>query len=277
MQAKELTWTTPDQVQLHVKHWSLQQPKVLLCLVHGLGEHCGRYQHLAEYFAQAGVATLSYDQRGHGHSSGKRGHVTNYDCLLNDVELLLQKGEELYPGVPQILYGHSMGGNVVLSYVLRRRPALAATITTGAWIQLTKQPPAIQVAFGRLMRSIFPAFTQPSKLDPSHISTVAAEVERYVADPLIHSRISSATGIDVIGAGQWLYDHQGEAPMPMLIMHGGADLITDPAASRRLAERLSGPVSYKEWPGMYHEIHHEAEPKAVFDFTLNWLKKYISL
>ncbi len=270
-------WQTPDGFRLHARHWSLNEAKALICLVHGMGEHCGRYDHLAAYYAQHGIATLSFDLRGHGRSDGKRGHVKGYDYFLNDIDLLLQKGRAEYPNIPIILYGHSMGGNLVLNHLLRRQAKVDAVVTTGAWIKLSQDPPALLFAFAKLMRNVYPGFSQPSKLDAKLISTVPEEVTKYVEDPLVHDLITSATAVDVIKAGQWLLRFKGESPLPLLTMHGSGDQITDPAASRSFAAQISGPTVYKEWEGMYHEIHNEAERGQVFDFTLNWLKKYLPL
>ena len=115
MTSNEFNWTTPDKVKIYAKEWKVEFPKAVIALVHGLGEHCNRYQHLAEYFAKHNIATVGYDRRGHGQSEGKRGHSPNYETLLQEVDQLLEVTKNRYPITPVFIYGHSMGGNILLN------------------------------------------------------------------------------------------------------------------------------------------------------------------
>ena len=116
-------------------------PEALICFVHGLGEHSGRYVNWAENFNQENIAFCSFDLRGHGKSSGKRGDVSKYDDLMDDVAVFLENGKARFPDCPQFLYGHSLGGNLAANYVLRFRPDLAGVIVTGPAFRLAFNPP----------------------------------------------------------------------------------------------------------------------------------------
>ena len=124
MQHIEFTQQAPDGVQFYFQGWQPETPpKAVVCLVHGLGEHSGRYAHVAAALNDAGYALLGFDLRGHGKSGGPRGHTPSYETLMDDIGRLLAEAAQRYPGQPQFLYGHSLGGNLVLNYALRRKPA----------------------------------------------------------------------------------------------------------------------------------------------------------
>ncbi|MEM9823745.1 MAG: lysophospholipase [Bacteroidota bacterium] len=273
MSTKEFSWQTKDQLKIYAVEWSVEQPKAVIALVHGLGEHCRRYDHLARFFNDQGYAMLGYDRRGHGRSEGKRGHTTSYAAFLDEVQTLVSHCKDKFPDCPLFLYGHSMGGNLALNYLLQRQPKdIKGIVVTGAWIKLATNPPAFLLWLGKLMRIIYPAFTQPNGLDANHISTVKKEVDAYANDPLVHDKVTSATGIDMLKAGNFLATYRGNFSVPLLMMHGGEDKIIDPAGSRDFCQNVSGLVQHKEWPNLYHEIHNEANADEIFNFALQWME-----
>jgi acylglycerol lipase len=227
---------------------------------------------MAEWFGQRGVALVGYDQQGFGQSAGQRGHAPSFDAYLDDVGTLLEKTRQMYPDVPLFLYGHSMGGNVALNFVLRRRPAhLTGLIASGPWVQLAFEPPKIKVWLGRLLRRVVPRLALPTELDVTKISRDAAVVAAYRADPLVHDKVSAAAGIALMEGAAWLDAYAGTVPCPILIGHGTADALTSQPASAALAQRLIGDVTYRAWPDFYHEIHNEPERAQVFEFTRDWM------
>ncbi len=271
MKKTSLSWENATNQKLFAHDWEIDNPKAVICLVHGMGEHCERYHHVADFYAQHGFAMMAFDHVGHGKSDGKRGHMPNYDNILDDVDLLLKKVDEKYPGIPKVLYGHSMGGNVTLNYILKRNPDISAFVTTGPWVELAFKPPSALVMLGKVMRNIFPGFSQDSGLDTTSLSTDAAVVKAYEEDQYVHGKITAATGMNFMDKGQWLLAQDAKVKIPTLIMHGGDDKITSPDASQKLASQLKGDVTFKRWNGMYHEIHNEVENEQVFNYTLEWL------
>ena len=270
MTMQELYWKNAADLQIHSLHWDCPSPRAVIALIHGQGEHIGRYHHLARFFNEANIAVWGYDQQGFGKSEGKRGHAPNLDAYLDDIGLLLDKVAESYPGLPVILYGHSMGGNVALNYAFRRKDQrLIGLIATGPWIRLAFEPPAIKVWAGKLLRRIAPRLSLPTALNTQMISRDPLVVDTYNNDPLVHDRVSAAAGISLIEGAAWLDCYAGPVPCRTLLMHGGADGITFAPATKALSERLTGDVTYKEWSGLYHEIHNEPEQSKVFSFILN--------
>ena len=244
----------------------------MIALVHGLGEHAGRYGHVAAALTAAGYAVLAFDQRGHGRSAGKRGVIPRYDALMDDLDLLLAQARQRFPGKRIILYGHSLGGNEVLNYALRRKPDVAGVVATSPGLRTTTPPPAAQLAVGKLMNRLWPAFTMPNGLERAALSRDPAVIRAYEADPLVHDRLSAALGIGLLEAGEWALAHAAEFPTPLLLVHGDADRITSPAASAEFAARAPA-STLKLWPGLYHETHNEPEQGEVLAYTIGWLGK----
>lgn len=273
-QAVDLSWQSNDGLALAGYLWQPDgTPRAVIALVHGLGEHAGRYRHVAAALNAAGYAVLTFDQRGHGRSAGKRGVIPRYDALMDDIDLLLAQVRQRFPGQHIFLYGHSLGGNEVLNYALRRQPNLAGVVATSPGLRTTTPPPAAQLALGKVMNRIWPAFTMPNGLELAAISRDPAVVRAYEADPLTHDRLSAALGIGLLEAGEWALAHAAEFPVPLLLIHGDADRITAPAASTEFASRAPD-STLKLWPGLYHETHNEPEQAAVLAYTVTWLGKY---
>ena len=272
---KEFNWTTSSNENIYAYHWEIDEPKAVICLVHGLGEHLHRYQQMAAYYNDNGYAIMSFDNIGHGKSGGARGHTPSFKIYMENIDNLVAAAEKEYPLLPKFIYGHSMGGNLVLNYCLKNNPKIAGLITTGAWILLPKKPPALQVGIGKVLRNIFPSVLQSNKLDPSLVSRSKEVVQQYINDPLVHDKISLNAGIEMLNAANWLASYQGHNDMPILLMHGKEDVITSPRGSELLAESLTGDVLHAEWDGLYHEIHNEPEKTEVFDFTIKWIEEKI--
>lgn len=273
MKEATFTWQTKANLDIYAKEWTPTNPKAVICLVHGLGEHINRYDHFAEYFGNHGFVTIGNDHHGHGQSGGKRGHVPDYEAFMEEVSQLVVNATERHPDLPIILYGHSMGGNLSLNYVLKRHPKIAGLVVTGPHIQLPKaaQPSTGLMMMARIMNKIFPSLQQPNGLDVNNISTDPLEVKKYQNDPLVHDKISMRTALSLIEKADFLDNYAGKMPIPTLLMHGAEDKITSPQGTINFAKRVQGDVTFKLWNGMVHEIHNEPSKQEVFKFVLEWM------
>lgn len=274
---KQFEWarTSGDGVQLHVQSWQPEAaPRAAITLVHGFGEHCGRYAHVAAALTAAGYAVVTGDYRGHGRSQGPRGHTPSYEHLLDDLDGMVQASAQRFADLPQFLYGHSMGGNLTLNYVLRRRPRLAGVVATSPWLRLAFAPPRWRVMLGRAVDRIYPALIQDTGLDTEGLSRDPRVGAAYIADPLVHSKMSARLFTSVNSAGAWALEHAAEFALPLLLMHGSDDTITSAAASAEFAARLPG-CSFKLWQGLRHEMHNEPEQQAVLATIVEWLHAHM--
>jgi alpha-beta hydrolase superfamily lysophospholipase len=271
----EFTRQALDGTQLYFQGWEPEtSPRAAVCLVHGLGEHSGRYAHVGLRLNDAGFSLLGFDLRGHGRSGGPRGHTSSYDTILDDISRLVDEAAALFPGQPRFLYGHSMGGGLVLNYALRRRPSLAGVIATSPWLRLALAPSPAKLALARATGHLLPTFTQSNGLNPADLSRDPEVVRAYESDPLVHGRISSRLAVSVLDAGEWALAHAAEFALPLLITHGSADRITSAEASREFARHVSGDSTFRLWEGFYHETHNEPEKAQVLGFMADWLREH---
>ncbi len=269
-------WNTSDNIKIHAYDWHIEKPKAVFCLVHGFGEHCERYHHVAAEFNKNGYAMIGYDRRGHGKSGGKRGHTTGLDAFLDEITELQNQATQRYPGVPVCMYGHSMGGNLTLNYILKRKPNIVCAITTGTWVQLTDEVNGVLKGVLRGINKIYPSFSQTVPLDASKISSMPEEAKKYADDPLNHGEMTAATAVTMFDAAKYLENYKSLFPVPLLMMHGGNDRIINIAYSRLFAEQVKGDVTFKEFPDQAHEIHYDRTRAEVFATTMDWLAKHLA-
>ena len=278
MSHHQWNWKSRDGELLYAQAWQPEEEvRSVVCLVHGHGEHSGRYGHVAAALNRAGHALLALDLRGHGRSTGRRGHTPSLQALLEDLDLLLEQAARLFPGRPRFLYGHSMGGLLVLRYTLQRRPSLAGVIATASALRSTLENQRFKVALARLLSRLLPALALPSGLDPDTLSRDPAVVQAYRHDPLVHDRISFRLAGELLGASRWCMEHAADFPVPLLLIHGGADRLTLPEGSREFAARAPGNCTLKVWEGLYHEVHNEPEQGEVLADILSWMEERLSL
>lgn len=190
---------------------------------------------------------------------------------MNDVGVLLAETESRYPAGARFLYGHSMGGNLVLNYALRRRPSLAGVIATSPWLRLAEPPPKWLVQLLSLAARVAPALSQGNQIDPSALSRDPAVGAAYLADPLVHNRISVGLFTSVRTAGYWALEEANSFPTPLLLLHGGADRVTAAKGSREFNN--SAPDStLKTWPKGAHELHNDTIKDEALEVIVNWLQ-----
>lgn len=257
--------------------WNPPQTKGVVCIVHGFNEHSTRYTQVAERLCAAGYAVLTYDEFGHGRTTGKRGHAPSYESFLDSVKIILDEAETRFPGVKKFLWGHSMGGGIATNYVLRRQPNIAGVIATGPLFRLGFEPPAFKVFLAKLMVHIYPAFTEKAELNSEAISRDRNEVRKYNEDQYNHGKITAGTFLGFFQAGKWALAHASDLKIPMLLMHGLADKLTSPDGSREFAEKAPQHlVTLKLWEGFYHELHNEPEPdrSEAIAYITNWLNAH---
>ena len=265
----------PDGLQIYYKAWLVEQPKAVVGIVHGLGEHCHRFRYVIKFFNQNNISVVSYDRRGHGRSEGQRGHTSNFQYLYQEIDLLFAWVNELSPDIPQIIYGHSMGANLVMNYCLDKDRNFKCVIATGPWIRLPNPPPAALMSFARLMDKLWPGFSQSNRLDPSLVTFDPEEAKLYTDDPMVHDRISARLAVGMFDAANRLDDFAETFPLPLLMMHGELDEYTDPKGTIAFAERVKGEIELKIYSGLRHEIHNEAERADIFEFMKKWIDPFI--
>lgn len=269
------TWQSRRGETIFGQEWQPQQsPRAAVVLVHGLGEHSSRYQHVAEYLTGAGYALLALDLPGHGKTTGARGY-TSFAEMTGEVTALLAEARQRYPGLPLFIYGHSMGGALTLHMVLRTQPAIAGAIVTGPGLQAGEPVPAGKVVLSRVMSVLYPALAVANGLDTNNLSSDPQVVEAYLQDPLVHTRISVLLGQDILTKGKWIQAHAPEWRVPLLLMQGLDDHIVSQAAVTEFLKGVPAEyLTYRPWQGLRHELHNEPQQKEVLRVMVDWLNQH---
>jgi alpha-beta hydrolase superfamily lysophospholipase len=255
------------------RHWRPQEsPRAVILLVHGLGEHSGRYADFARYFTEQGVAVVAPDHLGHGESPGVRGHIGSFAEFIGPLD---ERGEAIwqwYSEVPGFLFGHSMSGLICACYLLERQDWFEGAALSASALQAATPPSAGSLLMIRLMTLIWPTLGV-MQLDPAQVSRDPEVVQRYIDDPLVHSGKISA------GLAHGLFQTMAEVAagshsirLPVLIMHGDADAMTTPAGSEAFYEAVSSSDKrLRIYPQLYHEIFNEPERLQVLGELRDWI------
>lgn len=271
MEHFEYSFISKDNLQLFLQGWETANHKAVIYMVHGLGEHSGRYEHLAAALNNAGYTLVAFDLRGHGKSQGQRGHSPSIDHIVNDIELFADQVSGKYPNIPCFLYAHSLGGMLALNYLIHSKPALLGAIISAPGLRSALQEQKMKVILSKVGGLIFPTMKIKSGLDPTMLSHDTKVVKTYINDPLVHGDISFGLARSMLEGISRVFAHASSIKTPLLVMHGGADRVVFPSGSHDLCRLVSGDCTLKIWDGKYHEIHNEPDKDAVFKYMIDWL------
>lgn len=273
MSHSETSWKSNDGVKLFAQAWEpdVIQARAVACLVHGLGEHTSRYAHVAEAFNKEGIILFGADLRGHGRSEGARGHINSIEDFMQGIDLLFAQARARYPGLPLFLYGHSLGGILVLHYALLRKPDITGVIATSSGLHTALENQPLKVMLAKALGSIMPQTVLASGLDATGISHDEKVIQAYKDDPLVHDKVSLGFGKIMIGVSKWTLDHAREFPLPLLLLHGKQDPIAFVSSSIEFAEPLKEKCTLVLWDDGYHELHNEPEKAEVLKAMTLWM------
>ncbi len=273
MRHTEGTLTSADGLGLFHQSWLPDgDGRALVLLVHGLGEHSGRYAHVARTLVDTGYAVHALDHRGHGRSEGKRAFVKSYDEFMDDLMLFRRHVESQHPGLPLIVLGHSMGGNLAVGHVLDHQAGVSGLALSGAALQVGDDLSPTQIKIFRAIAKVAPGF-RPQGLSADAISRDPSVVSAYRNDPLVFTgKISAGLGAALIGAMERFPARYSELTLPVLVMHGTDDQLADIAGSRALvAGATNADVTSHYYDGLYHEIFNEPEQDRVLADLVAWI------
>jgi alpha-beta hydrolase superfamily lysophospholipase len=273
MKTFEWEWKSFDGLTMYSKGWAPDgEPKAVVCLVHGLGEHIGRYDHVGAAFVEAGYALLGFDHRGHGKSGGPRGHAPSAEAYYKDMDAILAEASKRYPSAPRFIYGHSLGGFLSLAYALNRKPKVRGMIISSPGLMTALHEQKAKVTLAKILGAIAPTITLPSGLNAEHISRDPQVVKTYVSDPLVHDKTSTGFGRAALQAGEFVFAHAAELPVPILLAYCSEDKIAFPRGSEEFAKLAPKElVTLKRFDGLYHEPHNEPEKADVLKTYIEWL------
>ena len=275
MPTNEWKFKTSDNIELVANSWEVKNPKAVIVLVHGHGEYCLRYEHVAQFYNKNSISFYSFDLRGHGRSGGQRGHTPSYEALIGDVSQFVEYVKEQTQGIPLFVYGHSMGGNLVLNYGLTDPAGVDGIICSSPWIKLAFEPPQFKLVLAAVMDKVYPSLTQKSGLEVSALCHDEEVCKKYANDPLVHDLISVGLYNGMYKKGIEALARVEEFKKPIVLFHGNQDRLTSFQASKEFAGKAGKNLTFMEWDGMFHETHNEPDKQNVFNFSLGWVNQQI--
>jgi len=273
MQHRDGWLGSSDGTRLFWQAWLPDQPPAagVVVLVHGAGEHGGRYGFLGERLAAAGFATYAMDHRGHGRSDGPRAFIDRLDLLVEDLRLFLDRVGDEHPDATPFLIGHSLGGAVAVTYALRYGETIAGLVLSDPAVATEAVPAALR-ATTVVLSGIAPRLPV-FKIDAQLLSRDPAVVRDYLEDPLVSTgKLPARTLAEILRSMQTLPDQVSGLRVPLLLLHGTEDQLCPPEGSRMIHERaLSDDKTLRLYDGLYHEIFNEPEREQVIDDIVAWL------
>jgi len=256
---------TTDGVGLLLRSWEpAVEPRAVIVIIHGLGEHSGRYRHVGQGLADRGFRALAIDLRGFGQSDGKRAFVEDFDEYLTDTGVAVEVA--LDGGLPVVLLGHSLGGLVALRYAQEREGPDLLVLSAPA---LDAAIPVVKRAAAHMLRRILPGFSLPNAITADQLSRDPAVGEAYFADPLVHIKTTAALGGAFLGA--MAKARAGTVPVSTLVIHGEADTLVPPAFSEPLTDHAG--VDRVTFPGFRHESFNEQGGVEAISAVADWIDR----
>jgi alpha-beta hydrolase superfamily lysophospholipase len=274
-----------DKLRLMGYNWPIREgrTRAVVLIVHGSGEHCGRYRYFAQFFNAHQIACVGFDMRGHGKSNGERGFAPCLRALHDDLECIIEHIQvELYPNIPIVIYSHGTGSLISLGHILRRpekaRNYQAMIISTPS-LCLRRRPTSLILFISRAFANLDPHFRLPVEGNYTNVYTNDSEVvEAYRNDPLVHDRWPATTISIFLELGLLLEKNIIHVPCPVLLQHGVNDSVTPINGIRTwVQERLRGTVHFREWPGNFHELHNDLNKEEILDFAVLWIEDKLNI
>ena len=279
MTQTEGTFTGATGHEIYWQSWlpeQPEQPRAVVVLAHGLHEHSGRYEHVAQRLNRAGYAVYTVDHEGHGKSGGTKGNVGSMSGVLDDFGRLRRMAQDKHPGLPLVVLGHSMGGLIALDYLVSKgQEGVTALAVSGAAVD-TSAAGGLQARLAPVIGKVAPNLGV-LLLGAANVSRDPVVVKDYENDPLNHNgKVRARTGAEMLASVQRVVDGLPRITVPVIVMHGSADKLVPVAGSRLIDERIGSPdKTLKIYDGLYHEIFNEPEREQVLDDLVAWLDAHV--
>lgn len=271
----EYEWQGKDGTRLYAQSWMPDgNAHAIINYIHGFKDHSDRFAHWAERFTTHGYGIAAIDLRGHGRSGGKRGYAKGFESFIGDTAVLMENSARIFgKDRRHILYGHSLGGNIVTNYLMSDNPQPDAGIITSPWFALSLKPSWFKMLMAQIVRRLLPGITVASDIDVRSLSRNENVVKQYLNDPMVHNFIRPKLFLEIEQYGLKASRNIYKINIPLLVMHGTADRITSFRVTRNFVMNSSRLTTFRKWTDAYHELHNDVCEQEVFSYVLGWLDK----
>jgi alpha-beta hydrolase superfamily lysophospholipase len=274
---REGYFTTPDGIQLYYQvHLPVGKPGAALLVVHGAGDHSGRYQNALKNLIPQGIAVYCFDQRGYGRSPGQRGHINAWAEYRQDLRAFINLVHKEQSNLPIFLWGYSLGGLVVMDGILHDTNYLSGAIVMSAPFKPTGVAQPGLVLAARVLSLVWPKFSFKLPNQMEKVTRDPKVIQAAQGDPLMHHQASARWGTESLRTVKWVDQHPGDIYLPILIMHGEADQLDAVEGARLFYEKVTYPDKMLiTYPGGYHELHNDLIKGQVLVDMVKWISRHI--
>ncbi len=260
--------------EIFFQRWTVENPKGILVLVHGLGEHSGRYQNIVDTLNNKKISIYALDHRGHGKSKGKKGHIESFSDYTSDLKHFVNLVKEQNDKLPMIMLGHSLGGVIACKYALEYGSDIDGLIlSSGGFLPATPIPVVLKTV-ANIFSKILPGLSLSNGLDSKGLSHDPDVIDAYENDPLVHDRVSARFGFEFMAAEEECLNRAIELTMPLMVFHGSDDPIAGLDGSKEVYEKaISADKELHVFQGLFHETMNEAgdDKKKVLEVVAAWI------
>jgi len=271
----EFRVTTAPGIDLFARFERPETPKGTVLVVHGVGEHSGRYGNLQKTLVNEGWSWYGFDLRGHGQSTGRRVHIDRWDDYVNDLQRVYDEVRSHAGEGKVFVYGHSMGALITATWAAFRRPTVWGTVLSAIPLVPTLEVPKAKVTAAKILSRVVPTLALANEVNPAHLSRDASVGKAYLLDPLVERKATVRWGAEILGAIAAMNARSAELEIPSLIVHGDKDPIAASVGSIELHKKAAAKdKTVHLYPGALHEVHNELDPerKKLFADVLAWLE-----
>ena len=264
-------------VELYYQSWHPPvPPRGIAVIIHGLGGHSGLFGNMVDHLLPQNYAIYAFDLRGHGHSPGQRGYINSWDEYRGDLDAFLTLIERQNSGCSCFLLGNSLGGIVALDYVLRFAERIQGVTAIAAPLGEIGVSP-LRIRIGKFLSRVWPRFSLDTGIELEAATRDREFLAEYAKDPLRHTKSTARLATELFATVDWIQSHVCELRVPLLLLHGEKDRVCSPQGSRLFFEKVTFPdKEFKEYPGAYHELHHELNYQEVMADLTTWLERHSS-
>jgi alpha-beta hydrolase superfamily lysophospholipase len=251
-------------------------PWAMLCLVHGHGEHSGRYYAMAADLAHKGILVMGYDHWGHGLSEGRKGGPARAGIMLEDLGYFLMHARSVHNDLPLFLFGHSMGGNLVANYLIADKSReISGAIISSAWFELALPVPALKRIVGRWAGRYLPGLHASTSIEPELLTRDPERAQQMRNDPLSRHTIAAGLYSDLVASGARAVVDAHRIDVPLLVTHGTDDAVTSFEASEQFAQKAGEKAIFYPWEGQLHEPHQDVVRELAYTLYADWIGKHL--